>query len=217
MAFLDRLKWLFTGKGEAPTSIKNEGEGTNGSEQPKHNSVFDSESDLNESEFVSTLMNHPIFTELREWEEYRTKILDIDDPVKRNMAKYYLGLFFKEFRKAVETSVKEHQKYLDDTIALNNLIIETINDVRQTALGSGVPEVFLDKFTNYLYTQTKILDSTCKDLDRFEYYNNPLARATFRLDLEFMAIRNITSEVESIINNMNGELHAALMGSVFDE
>jgi hypothetical protein len=100
---------------------------------------------------------------------------------------------------------------------MNNLIIETINDVRKTAIAGGVPEIFLDKFNNYLYDQTKILDSTCKDLDRFEYYNNPLARATFRLDLEFMTIRNITAGVESEINEMNGELHAALEGSIFDD
>jgi hypothetical protein len=215
MSFLGRLKWLITGNGDAPSATDDKtAAGTSSS--PNH-PLTDDNTGMTDEEFVAILMNHPIFAELREWEEYRVRVLDITDPIKRNMARFYLGLFFNKFKCAVETSVKEHHKYLDDTVALNNLIIETINDVRESALAGGVPEIFLDKFTNYLYTQTKIFDSTCKDLDRFEYYNNPLARATFRLDLEFMTIRNITSEIESVINDMNGQLHMALEGSVFDE
>jgi hypothetical protein len=214
MSFLGRIKWLITGKIDRSSKTQRKTE-TGITASPNHPLTDDEE--MSDEEFVAILRNHPIFSELREWEEYRIKVLEISDPIKRNMAKFYLGLFFSKFKEAMETIVQQHRTYLDDTVALNKLIIETINDVRDYASSVGVPEVFLDKFTNYLYTQTKIFDSTCKDLDRFEYYNNPLARATFRLDLQFLTIRNITSELESVINDMNGELHTALEGSVFDE
>jgi len=214
MTFIEKLKWLFSGESELPETKNNQFNGVAGNRTPydKNGEV----SEMSNEDFIKILMKHPIFTELREWSEYRTKILAIEDRIKRNMAKYYLEIFFGKLQDAIKKVVIEHDTYLNDTVALNNLLIETINDVQQTALAGGVPEVFLDKFTNYLYTQTKILDSTYRDLDRFDYYNTNIARATVRLDLEFLTIRNITSEVETVINGMNGELRLALEGSIFD-
>ena len=215
MTFIEKLKWLFSGESELPVGTKNNGfKGVAGNRTPYDQNGTVSE--MSNEEFVKTLMRHPIFIELREWSEYRTKILAIEDRIKRNMAKYYLEIFFGKLQEAIKKAVNEHDTYLDDTVALNNLLIETINDVQKTALAGGVPAIFLDRFTNYLYTQTKILDSTYRDLDRFDYYNTSIARATVRLDLEFLSIRNITSEVESVINDMNGELRLALEGSIFD-
>ena len=210
MTFIDRLKWLFSGK-DIPTDNGTRVADIRNPQDLQHNIA-----EMTEEEFRKTLFSHPIFTELREWSSYRSKVLSIEDPIKRNMAKFYLELFFSKFREAVKLMVEEHDKYLEDTVELNNLIIDTIDDVRRAALAGGVPEVFLDKFTNYLYSLTKILDSTYRDLDNFKYYNTAIARASIRLDLEFLTIRNITSEVESVINEMNGDLHMALEGSVFD-
>lgn len=179
---------------------------------------FGKEKDENDSreQIIHTLSTHPILEELREWGFYRSKVLEIEDPTKKKMAEYYLGLLFTELREAVTSAINNYEAYLEDTTKLNNLIIDTINDVRITAMSQGVPPIFLDKFTNYLYTQEKILASTYRDLDKFEYYNSTIERATFRLDIGFMLIRCITSEVESVINNMNGELRSALEGSVFE-
>ncbi len=210
MTFIEKIKWLFSGDNKKSTKVG--GFAGNRTPYTQDGNV----QEFTEEEFINTLMKHPIFSELREWTDYRTKILSIKDPIKRNMAKYYLGILFRELQNAVKKIVVDHDTYLDDSIALNNLLIDTINDVSKTALAGGVPEIFLDKFNHYLYTQTKILDSTYRDLDKFEYYNTNIARATVRLDLEFLTIRNITSEVESVIDDMNGELRSALEGSVFD-
>ena len=216
MSFLNRLKWIFTGKGmEPPVQIateNNSGDADFRAPQPPNTEI----QELSEEEFVKRLMAHPIFTEVREWSEYRTKVLAIDDPIKKKMAKYYLALLFNSIYGAIKQTVTEHDKYLSDTITLNNLLIDTIAEVHKNAAAYGVPEIFLDKITHYLYSQTKILNSTYKDLDKFEYYSTEITRATFRLDLEFLTLRNITFEIESVINEMNGNLRAALEGSVFD-
>lgn len=180
----------------------------------KHKSIRDIGE--NKEEVIAVLITHPILEELREWSSYRSKVLDIKDPTKKKMAEYYLSLFFGRLRDAVVLAIEKYEIYLDDTPLLNNLIIDTISDVRITAMSNGVPPIFLDKFTNYLYTQEKILASTYRDLDKFKYYEGTIERATFRLDIGFMLIRCITSEVESVINNMNGELRAALEGSIFE-
>lgn len=167
-------------------------------------------------EIIHILSTHPILEELREWGIYRSKILDIEDPTKKKMAEYYIGLLFTKLRDTVISAIHKYDVYLGDTTKLNNLIIDTISDVRITAMSQGIPTIFLDKFTNYLYTQEKILASTYRDLDKFEYYNSTIEKATFRLDIGFVMVRCITSEMESIINNMNGELRSALEGSVFE-
>ena len=209
MTFIEKIKWLFSKQSKLPKK-------ESGAVSRTYSINEQSNDELNDDQITELLLRHPIFTELREWHEYRTKVLSIDDNIKRNMAKYYLELLFDNLREAMKKIVSEHDKYLNDSIAFNNLIIDTINQVRQISVQHGVPEIFLNKFTNYLYTQTKILDSTYRDLDKFEFYRTKIARATVRLDLEFLTIRNITSEVEMVINDMNGELHLALEGSLFD-
>lgn len=209
MTFIEKIKWLFSKQSELPKKESGAGNRTYSINERSND-------ELNDDQITELLLRHPIFTELREWYEYRVKVLAINDSVKRNMAKYYLELLFDNLKDVMKKIVYEHDKYLDDSIAFNNLIIDTINQVRQISVQHGVPEIFLNKFTNYLYTQTKILDSTYRDLDKFEFYRTKIARATVRLDLEFLTIRNITSEVEMVINDMNGELRLALEGSLFD-
>lgn len=218
MKFLERLKWAFFGGNSAPEAGSTSDEdlvdgfiGYNG--RPYH---IGTTKKNDETTWVTTLEKHPLMIELKEWKEYRVKVLNIDDTIKRKMASYYLERLFSGLYDAIHMAIVEHETYLDNTVALNNLLISTMTNVGVEAHANGVPEIFLDKFTSYLYTQNKILDSTYKDLDRYEYYNNPLKRASFRLDLGFLMIRSITSEVETVINGMNGELHAALEGSLFD-
>lgn len=185
---------------------------------PKGDNTLDKRRTMGDDKgaIISALSGHPLLEELREWGTYRSKVLAIQDPTKRKMAEYYLGLFFSNLRDMVSLAIENYDLYLDDTTLLNNLIIDTINDVRDIAMSNGVPPIFLDKFTNYLYTQEKILASTYKDLDKFEYYDGTIERAAFRLDIGLMLTRCVTSEVESVINNMNGELRAALEGSIFE-
>lgn len=216
MKIWKRLKWALFG-GDIPPERSSDSElvdGFIGYHGNPHR--IGTEKQIDEATWVATLEKHPLMVELKEWKEYRIKVLAIDDSMKRKMASYYLELMFGELYDAIYKFIVEHDTYLDDTVALNNLLISTITNVGMTAHANGVPEIFLDKFTNYLYAQNKVLDSTYKDLDRYEYYNNPLKRASFRLDLGFLMIRSITSEVETVINEMNGELHAALEGSLFD-
>ena len=218
MSAFARLKWLITGKGAVPgigdtnTSHKPDGDADFRTSGPENSDI----QNFSEEEIVKRLMSHPIFAELREWSEYRTKVLAIEDPLKKKMARYYLSLLFSNIYHAIEMTVLEHEKYLDDTVTLNTLLIDTVSEVHKEAAAYGVPELFLDKITNYLYSQTKILSSTYKDLDKFKYYNTTITRATFRLDLEFLTIKGITFEIESVINGMNGELRLALEGSIFD-
>lgn len=218
MNFFARLKWAIFGGSFTPegsTNTENElVDGSIGYQEHQHHIGVEKKND--DATWVAILEKHPIMLELNEWREYRIKILNISDNMKRKMASYYLELLFGGLYDAIHQAIVEHDTYLDNTVALNTLLINTITGVSETAYANGVPKIFLDKFTSYLFTQNKILDSTYKDLDRYEYYINPLKRAAFRLDLGFLTIRGITSEVESVINEMNGELHAALEGSLFD-
>lgn len=175
------------------------------------------EATMSHDEIVKVLCSHPAIEELRDWSSYRCRVLDIKDPIKKRMAEYFLSLFFGKLRDAILDIVEHYGDYIDDTTLLNNLIIDTINNVKDEAMTNGVPQIFLDKFINYLYKQARILSLSFKDLDKFQYYNGVIEKSAFRLDLGFMLIRCITYEVEEVINNMNGELKSALEGSIFDK
>ena len=45
---------------------------------------------------VGVLKEHPLLSELREWSLYRSKVLDITNPIKKNMAEFYLSLLFSK-------------------------------------------------------------------------------------------------------------------------
>ena len=172
--------------------------------------------EISHEEGVKVLLSHPAIEELRDWSEYRCRVLDINDQVKKRMAECYLSTLFKKVRELIIYVINHYEDFTDDTTKLNNLIIDAINDVKSESVSNGVPPIFLDRFTNYLYKQARILSLSFKDLDKFQYYKNPITKATFRLDLGFMLIRCVTCELEDLINGMNGELHSALEGSVFD-
>lgn len=173
--------------------------------------------ELTDDTIVKLLRTHPLIEELRAWGSFRSKVLDIKDPIKRNMSEYYLNLLFSTLYDEVAKMIEHYNTYLDSSVDLNTILIDALTSVQDEATAHGVPSIFLDKFSAYLYSQSRILADTYSDLDKYECYDSKIEQATFRLDLGILMTRCITSQMESVINGMNGELRAALEGSVFDK
>lgn len=168
-------------------------------------------------EVIRILMEHPLLEELRAWSTFKSKAMKITDHAKYNMSKYYMGLLFSDLRETTVHCINHYDKYGDNSVDINNLITDSITRVKEIASDNGVPAIFLDKISNYLYKQTKILMSTYADVYIYEQRNSPITISTTKLDTGLLLVRCIASQIEDVINNMNGELHAALMGSVFDK
>lgn len=165
---------------------------------------------------VTFLMSHPLVKELLEWKTFRVRILDIDDVLKRKMAEYYLTVLFSKIYDVAIAGINEYEHFLTGNIDINSILIDALDQTRSEALNGGVPTIFLDQITTWLYEQVKILTITYHDLDYYSVYNSDIERGAFRLDLALLTIRWVTKSIEAVINNMNGELHTALQGSVFD-
>lgn len=199
MGFIDNLLNKILGTTNGTQFIRN---------SPKNRTI---------GETKSILLKHPLFEELHAWSNFHSKVIDIKDPLKRNMAEYYLGLLTQRLYESIYNVVENYNIYINGTIDVNKVLIDTIEVIRSEANQNGVPNIFLDRFTEYLYKQIKILASTFIDVDKFSQFDTPLEIYMHRLDLGLLILRCITSEVEDVINNMNGELHATLEGGKFDK
>lgn len=172
---------------------------------------------LEREEVIRTLMRHPLLEELRAWSTFKCKTMKIQDQMKYNMSKYYTGLLFTDLREMTVHCIANYEQYSDSTVDINNLLMDSISRVKDTALNNGVPTIFLDKISEYLYRQSTILTDTYADVHRYDELNTLTEIKTTKLDIGLLLVRCIASQIEDVINNMNGELHAALIGSVFDK
>lgn len=168
-------------------------------------------------EIIRVLMQHPLLEELRAWMTFKSKTMNIEDVAKCNMTRYYMGLLFSKCYDMTIYCINHFEQYSADNTDINNLLMDTIGSVRDIATDNGVPALFLDKISNYLYRQTKLLTTTYADINRYETRTGDTSINASKLDIGLLLVRCIASQVEAVINDMNGDLHAALKGSVFDK
>lgn len=168
-------------------------------------------------DFQKDLLKHPIFNELETWEEIKVHNLDIDDMAKKRMADCYLSILFEEISKTLTNIVKNYEHYTENTSEIFSDLVNTTIVVRRIAASKGVPNIFLVKFTDRLYKDIQVITNTINELKQTNMYETPNDRMISFLDVGLMYIRLSVITLEDTINGMNGKLHAALSGSIFDK
>lgn len=164
------------------------------------------------------LNDHPLYRTIDTYRKFKLTCLNISNPTKRKMAIYYLDklyanltVFLKEL--AVESNI---DKYITNLNLISDGMINAMKLTENQCLSNGVPHIFLDRMREFNYKYFDLIMNTLSDIHQSAYYPNNRFVMTSVLDMMLLYIRLMMSNTEVTINNMNGELQAALKGTVFD-
>ena len=84
-------------------------------------------------------------------------------------------------------------------------------------MGTGVPPLFMDQYEPSTYSVISIIINVIIEIHRYRMYTTTYDEVCSILDICLIYIRINIDLAENLINEMNGELHHALVGSVFDQ
>lgn len=188
-----------------------------GLSQPKEKKVANTKGDLTETGIKEILRKHPIFHEMSRYETILTNNINVEDPLKKKLVTCYLKLLCRVVLSILDDVVEHYDRYNNGNIQnLTSLMYQRYSDLRVTAMSQGVPEIFLNKITPRLIENLLSMANTVIDLYQPNRYNNQYEEILTFMDVYLLQIRYNYNAITGIVNSMNGELHRALEGSVFD-
>lgn len=169
-----------------------------------------------DADTIQHLLNHPIFQEFQVFNTVKIDTIAIADPLKRRMARAYLKILYGHMDNAMRDVVKDYVAYCGNPVGIGTKLRDSISDAKKTALNIGVPSLFIDQYEPKAFSTVSITINAVIEIHQNQLYNSLEEEMSAYLDIVLMSMRMTLETLEDLINSMNGELHHALVGSVFD-
>lgn len=169
-----------------------------------------------DADTIQHLLNHPIFQEFQVFNTVKIDTIAIADPLKRRMARAYLKILYGRMDNAMRDVVKDYVAYCGNPVGIGTKLRDSISDAKKTALNIGVPSLFIDQYEPKAFSTVSITINTVIEIHQNQLYSSLEEEMSAYLDIVLMSMRMTLETLEDLINSMNGELHHALVGSVFD-
>lgn len=173
--------------------------------------------DKAEDDVVAKLRDHPIFHELTKYRSVFIDTLTIADPLKKRMAACYLRIIFDVVEEILNDVVTNYKEYSKHITTLTSSMYQKYSRVESQARAQGVPEIFISKITPRIIENLLTLTGVVDDIHLQHRYNSEYDEILSFMDVYLLQLRYTYNAVGGIINGMNGELHRALEGSIFDD
>ena len=166
---------------------------------------------------IKRLANHPLFQEFQSLDTVQIDSLAIKDPLKKKMAVTYLKLLYHHLEKAANEIVADYVAYCEHPSRIGERLRNCVSETRSQAIVSGVPTVFMDQYEPSTYSVISVIINAIIEIHRNKMYTTIYDEICSVLDICLIYIRIELDLAENLINEMNGELHHALVGSIFDQ
>lgn len=166
---------------------------------------------------IAALRLHPIFHEVAKYRSVFIDTLAIGDPLKKRMAACYLRIIFDAVEEILEEAVTNYKEYSKHITSLTSFMYKRYSQVEMSARAKGIPEIFLAKITPRIVENLLTLTGVVDEIHLQHRYNNDYDAMLSFMDVYLLQIRYTYNAIGGIINNMNGELHRVLEGSIFDD
>ena len=166
---------------------------------------------------LKRLSNHPSFQEFQSLDTVKIDSLAIKDPLKKKMATAYLKILYRHLEAAANDIVGDYVEYCEHPSRIGERLRNSVSDTRVEAIGTGVPPLFMDQYEPSTYSVISIIINVIIEIHRYRMYTTTYDEVCSILDICLIYIRINIDLAENLINEMNGELHHALVGSVFDQ
>lgn len=166
---------------------------------------------------IKRLANHSLFQEFQSLDTVQIDSLAIKDPLKKKMAVTYLKLLYHQLEKAANEIVADYVAYCEHPSRIGERLRSCVSETRSQAIVSGVPTVFMDQYEPSTYSVISVIINAIIEIHRNKMYTTIYDEICSVLDICLIYIRIELDLAENLINEMNGELHHALVGSIFDQ
>ena len=171
---------------------------------------------VTDADTVHHLTGHPIFQEFQVFNTVKIDTIAIADPLKRRMARSYLKILYGHMDSAMRDVVNDYVTYCGNPVKIGTKLRDAISSTRTASLNIGVPALFIDQYEPKAFSTVSITVNTIIEIHQSQLYNSPEEEMSAYLDIVLVTMRMTLETLEDLINGMNGELHHALVGSVFD-
>lgn len=162
------------------------------------------------------LRSHPIFYEVRRYDNICNTTNGIADAAKRRLAICYLRIVYNTVNDIANEAVENYRRYTGNMMELTSMMYEKYDLIESIAKAQGVPDIFLAKITPRIFENLATLTQVTNEIHPQHRYSNQCDEMLSFFDTYLLQTRYTYNAIGGIISSMNGELHRALEGSVFD-
>lgn len=174
----------------------------------KHNRTEEEEKEI--------LRSHPLFVEIQSTDIIKLEQISVSDLIKKRMTIFYMKLLFKELQIVANTIVDNYGSTRTNITQITDLLYNSVTTIRDDAVAGGVPPIFIEKFSPRLMNNVSIVTTSIMDVHNISQYTDVFSETLAILDVILLYTRFTLDALGGIVEHMNGELHHALEGSVFD-
>jgi hypothetical protein len=166
------------------------------------------------------LEQHPFFSTVNYWINIEIDNLNITNIAKRNVVRAFLKLKFTVFndrlKEYIRNNVQDEEICTDGTLCIGNLVVDCLKEYEDKARTKGVPDIFIDKFRQWHDPHTDITFESIRSVCESKFYTTNVEKIAAVLDILLYSFRMTIIDAERTINQLNGELEAALKGTIYD-
>lgn len=162
----------------------------------------------------SILKKHMFFEKAEYWLNYQIGCIELPSNRKEKMAKKFLSNYVTVFRDMLNNYINKGD--YNDPSELINLYLKGMNEVRDTSISLGIPEIFLEKYEQYQNAQTIAIYEQLKSITYSSFYKTNMDKIVAIFDTITYAFIYVILNAEETLRNMNGVLEKALENGIFD-
>jgi hypothetical protein len=166
----------------------------------------------------SDIINHDVFNYIDFWVYNQIPSLSFDTDYKTFVFRKYLQIYFRSYKSEIKKFLNEkNYKNMDNSELRKNLlslITDIIKKMEDTMRDNEIPNIIIVKMKNSLIERMDLTMDLINSVSESSFYDsedNLLKMYSF-LNVTHSVLDNTISNIEKVINELNGELSGLSMG-----
>lgn len=166
----------------------------------------------------SDIINHDVFNYIDFWVYNQIPSLSFDTDYRTFVFRKYLQIYFRSYKSEIKKFLNEKDyKNMDNSELRKNLlglITDIIKKMEDTMRDNEIPNIIIVKMKNILVERMDLTMDLINSVSESNFYDseeNLLKMYSF-LNVIHSVLDNTISNIEKVINEINGELSGLSMG-----
>lgn len=166
----------------------------------------------------SDIINHDVFNYIDFWVYNQIPSLSFDTDYRTFVFRKYLQIYFRSYKSEIKKFLNEKDyKNMDNSELRKNLlslITDIIKKMEDTMRDNEIPNIIVVKMKNILVERMDLTMDLINSISESNFYDSEenLLKIYSFLNVIHSVLDNTISNIEKVINDLNGELSGLSMG-----